>query len=159
MRLALYHTEIAQNAGTMLRLAACLGVSVDVIEPLGFPWSDKRFRRAGMDYLDWVSVTRHKSFEEFWTQKQGRVVLLDVKATISPSHFAFHSTDILMVGRESDGVPDDVFAQCEACVRIPMVPQARSLNVALSAAIGLSEALRQTREKESMAELDPKFQD
>lgn len=144
MRLALYHTEIAPNAGTMLRLAACLGVPVDVIEPLGFPWDNKRFRRAGMDYLDWVSVTRHKSFDTFWAQKQGRVVLLDVKATVSPAQFAFNPSDILMVGRESDGVPDDVFERCEACIRIPMVPQARSLNVALSAAMGLAEALRQT---------------
>lgn len=143
MRLALYHTEIAPNAGTMLRLAACLGVSVDVIEPLGFPWNDKRMRRAGMDYLDWVSVTRHKSFEDFWGQKQGRVVLLDVKATVPLMQFTFEPDDILMVGRESDGVPDDVFELCDARVRIPMVPGARSLNVALSAAIGLSEALRQ----------------
>lgn len=144
MRLALYHTEIAPNAGAMLRLAACLGVPVDIIEPLSFPWEDKRMRRAGMDYLDWVSVTRHKSFEEFWAQKVGRVVLLDVKAKIFHTQFTYQPTDILMVGRESDGVPDEVFERCEACIRIPMVPQARSLNVALSAAIGLTEALRQT---------------
>lgn len=143
MRLALYQTEIAQNVGTLLRLAACLAVSVDVIEPLGFPWDDKRLRRAGMDYMQHVHVTWHASFEEFWKKKAGRVVLLDVKASQSYAQFTYEPDDILMVGRESDGVPDDVFARCEACVRIPMVPGVRSLNVALSAAIGLSWATQQ----------------
>lgn len=141
MRLALYQTEIAQNVGTMLRLAACFGVPVDVIEPVGFPWDDKRFRRAGMDYLDLVSVTKHVSFEAFWAQKTGRVVLLDVKATTPYTEFSYQPSDVLMVGREADGVPDAVFHLCEEVVRIPMRPETRSLNVALSAAIGLSHAL------------------
>lgn len=144
MRLALYQTEIAQNVGTMLRLGACLGIPVDIIEPLGFPWDNQRMRRSGMDYLDWVNVTRHKSFEKFLKQKKGRLVLLDVKARMIYTQFQYDPSDIIMVGKESSGVPNEVFQQCEACIRIPMVPLARSLNVALSASIGLSEALRAT---------------
>lgn len=146
MRLALYQTEIAQNVGTILRLAACLGVPVDVIEPVGFPWDDRRFRRAGMDYLDFVAVTKHRSFEAFWQQKCGRVVLLDVKATQSYASVQLLPTDIFLLGRESDGVPDDIFYRCEVQVRIPMVPQVRSLNVALSAAIVLSHAVNVLQE-------------
>lgn len=153
MRLALYQTEMAPNVGTLLRLAACFGVPVDVIEPVGFPWDDKRLRRAGMDYLDRVDLTKHRSFEAFWQQKSGRVVLLDVKASRAYTDIDTQPTDIFMVGRESDGVPDSLFARCEVSVRIPMVPQVRSLNVALSAAIVLSHAAHVLRQQGLMPDL------
>jgi tRNA (cytidine/uridine-2'-O-)-methyltransferase len=158
MRLALYQTEIAQNLGTMLRLGACLGVSIDVIEPLGFPWNDARMRRAGMDYVDLANVTRHRSFNDFWqnivaprkeaaieaVQNQtSRVILLDTRADLPYTEVQYAPTDIIMVGRESCGVPKEVFEICNMRVRIPMLQGARSLNVAISAAICVSEAIRQ----------------
>ncbi|MDR0631319.1 MAG: tRNA methyltransferase [Holosporales bacterium] len=156
MILALYQTEIAQNAGTMLRLGACLGVVVDVIEPLGFPWNDARMRRAGMDYIDLANVRRFSSFEEFWERRvlkgspnqlgdklSHRVVLLDTHAEMPYTDLAYRPSDIIMVGRESCGVPAYVREACHVCVRIPMVDGTRSLNVAVSAGIGLSEGLRQ----------------
>lgn len=144
MRLALYQLEIAQNVGTLMRLGACLNIPLDIIEPLGFPWNDVKMRRAGMDYIDLSNVTRYSSFDEFWRQKQARVVLLDVKASCSFLEFQYQPDDIIMVGQESSGVPDSIFEQCET-VKIPMVKGTRSLNVAISAAIGVSEALRQTK--------------
>jgi tRNA (cytidine/uridine-2'-O-)-methyltransferase len=152
MILALFQTEIAQNLGTMLRLGACLGVSVDVIEPLGFPWDDARMRRAGMDYIDLVNVRRHRSFDEFWQHRildvapgepAPRIILLDTHVETLYTDVAYAPTDIIMVGRESCGVPRDVREACHVCARIPMVEGARSLNVAVAAAIGLSEGLRQ----------------
>jgi tRNA (cytidine/uridine-2'-O-)-methyltransferase len=152
MILALYQTEIAQNLGTMLRLGACLGVPVDVIEPLGFPWDDARMRRAGMDYIDFANVTRHRSFNDFWQNRiqcvapgesSPRVILLDTHAETFYTRVAYAPSDIIMVGRESCGVPRDVRKACHVCARIPMIEGARSLNVAMAAAIGLSEGIRQ----------------
>ena len=144
MRIALYQPDIPQNTGTILRLAACLGVPVDVIEPTGFPWSDARFRRAGMDYRDIAHVTRHLSWDAFLAARApGRLVLLTTRAESSPYDFSFAATDTLLLGRETAGVPDDVHELCDARLRIPMVAETRSLNVAVAAALALGEALRQ----------------
>jgi tRNA (cytidine/uridine-2'-O-)-methyltransferase len=146
-RLALYQPDIPQNAGTMLRMAACLGVPVDIIEPAGFPVSDRHFRRAGMDYLDLCEITRHVSWRAFDAARREdgrRLVLLTTKGDVAHTAFAFAPGDTLMVGRESAGVPDDVHAAADARVVVPMRPALRSLNVAVSAAIVLGEALRQT---------------
>ena len=147
MRLALYEPDIAQNAGTMLRMAACLGIAVDFIEPAGFALTDKGLRRAGLDYLPAALITRHESFAAFetWRRSQGfRLVLLTTKAQVSHLEATYQPSDILMVGRESAGVPDHVQAIATLAVRIPMVAGMRSLNVAVSAAMVLGEALRQT---------------
>lgn len=151
LTLALYQPDIPQNAGTMLRMCACLGVEAAIIGPAGFPVTDAAFRRAGMDYLDQVTIRRHASFDAFqaWRSARaaeragGRLVLLSTRATISYVSCNFESGDILMVGRESAGVPDAVFAAADVAVKIPMKPQARSLNVAVSAAMVAGEALRQ----------------
>jgi tRNA (cytidine/uridine-2'-O-)-methyltransferase len=147
LRLALYQPDIPQNAGTMLRLAACLGVAVDIIEPAGFPVSDRHFRRAGMDYLDHVTIRRHVSWTSFdadRTAEGARLVLLTTKGAVPYTAFRFQPGDILMVGRESAGVPQDVHAAADARIVVPMRQEMRSLNVAVSAAIVLGEALRQT---------------
>jgi tRNA (cytidine/uridine-2'-O-)-methyltransferase len=145
MRLALYQPDIPQNAGTMLRLGACLGVSVDVIEPCGFIWDDKRLRRAGMDYLDQVDLVRYRSWQHFLeTRAPGRLVLLTTQGAIRHDTASFAATDTLLLGRESAGVPLDVHQSADLRVRIPLTPVARSLNVAVAAAIVLGEALRQT---------------
>lgn len=146
LRLALYQPDIPQNAGTMIRMAACLGVAVDIIEPAGFPVSDRHFRRAGMDYLDQVVIRRHVSWSTFNTERTtegARLVLLTTKGAVVHTAFQFHASDILMVGRESAGVTDDVHAAVDARVVIPMRPEVRSLNVAVAAAMVLGEALRQ----------------
>jgi tRNA (cytidine/uridine-2'-O-)-methyltransferase len=145
-RLALYQPDIPQNAGSLLRLAACLSFPVEVIEPCGFLWDEKRMRRAGMDYLDKVQVKRHSSWPVFWnwTKQEGRrVVLLSTKASERLDRFAFGPSDVIMVGRESAGVPDSVAETVQARVRIPLAPGVRSLNVALAASIAMAEALRQ----------------
>ena len=148
MRLALYQPDIPPNTGTLLRLSACLDVSVDIIEPCGFPFDDRSFRRAGLDYLQHASFVRHLSWQtfvkEFRTRVEARLVLLTTKAKMSHIDFEFSPNDTLLLGRETAGVPDDVHAEADACVRIPMVPERRSLNVATAAAIVLGEALRQT---------------
>jgi tRNA (cytidine/uridine-2'-O-)-methyltransferase len=147
IRLALYQPDIAQNTGTMLRLGACLGVGVDLIEPAGFQLTDRGLARAGMDYRDVAELTKHASFTAFeaWRATTGRrLVLLSTKASVSYLDFAFTADDVMMVGRESAGVPDDVHALADARLLIPMQPGLRSLNVALSAAMVLGEALRQT---------------
>lgn len=145
LRLALYQPDIPQNTGTMLRLGACLGVGVDIIEPCGFVWDDKKLRRAAMDYIDLLDYQRHTSWEAFQQQIGARrLVLLTTKGATPYTNFSFNSNDILMVGRESAGVPDDVHARADARVIIPMVQDVRSLNVAVSAAMVLGEALRQT---------------
>lgn len=144
LRLALYQPDIPQNTGTLLRLGACLGVGIDIIEPCGFVWDDKRLRRAAMDYVDLLDYQRHSSWTAFLEQIQGRrLVLLSTKAAMPYTDFAFRPDDLLMVGRESAGVPDDVHARADARLLIPMVPAARSINVAVSAAMVLGEALRQ----------------
>ena len=148
MRLALFQPDIPQNAGTLLRTAMCLGLNVDIIEPCGFVMSDKRLKRAGLDYLTGVDVTRHETWEVFQGQakRQGfRVVLLSTKARTPYTDFIFKEDDILMVGRESAGVPDEVFEAVDERVRISMVVNARSLNVAVAAAMVIGEGLRQQK--------------
>ncbi len=144
MRLALFEPDIPQNTGAVLRLAACLGVGVDIIEPMGFVWSDRHLRRAGMDYLDHVDLARHSSWNTFHDNQRHRLVLLTTKAEDRYTDFMFSADDTLLLGRESAGVPDSVQAAADARIRIPMVGGMRSLNVALAAAMVLSEALRQT---------------
>ncbi len=143
MRLALYQPDIPQNTGTLMRLCACLGVGMDIIEPCGFPLSDKSLKRAGMDYIDSLDLTRHASWDAFRAQKPGRLVLMSTKAAVPFLDFRFESTDILLAGRESAGVPDAVRDACEAAVTIPMAAGMRSLNVAVAATLVLGEALRQ----------------
>jgi tRNA (cytidine/uridine-2'-O-)-methyltransferase len=131
----------------MLRLAACLGVPVDIIGPAGFDSTDRALRRAGLDYLEHVALTRYESWEAFKAaqhQRPGRLILLTTKAQMAHINFAFAATDVLLLGRESAGVPQIVHAAAQARLRIPMRPGLRSLNVALAAAIALGEALRQT---------------
>lgn len=144
MRLALFQPDIPQNTGALLRLAGCLGLGVDLIEPAGFVLSDRRLRRAGMDYLDLAPLTRHASWDAFLAARAGRLVLLTTRAETSFTGFAYAASDILLLGRESAGVPNAVHECADARIRVPMVPEARSLNVALAAAMVLSEALRQT---------------
>jgi len=144
MRLALYEPDIPQNTGALLRLAACLGLQVDLIEPAGFVLSDKRLQRAGMDYVDLVPLTRHASWDAFQVARKGRLILLTTRGEMPYTDFSFEPDDILLLGRESAGVPDAVHASTHARLRVPMVPDARSLNVALAASMVLSEALRQT---------------
>jgi tRNA (cytidine/uridine-2'-O-)-methyltransferase len=145
LRLVLFQPDIPQNAGSMLRLAACLGVAVDLIEPAGFLIDDRRMRRAGMDYLDHVALVRHASWETYRTAaRPGRLVLMTRWAEAAYHEFAFLSNDSIMVGRESGGVPPEVAAATDAAIRIPMQPALRSLNVAVAAGMVLGEALRQT---------------
>ena len=145
MRLALYQPDIAPNVGTMLRLGACLGVPVDIIEPCGFPFGAKDLRRAVMDYSAAADVTRHVSWQEFARHKSGkRLILLSTKADTAYTDFTFTESDILLVGRESAGVPDAIHDAADHRVLIPMAKGLRSINVALSAAMVLGEALRQT---------------
>ncbi len=148
MRLALYQPDIPQNAGTMLRLAACLGVPVDLIEPAGFVMTEKHLRRAGMDYLEHTELVRHPSWQAFINrpERQGRLVLLTTRADTTYVDFRFAANDTLIVGRESEGVPDAVHQFVDAAVRVPMVAGLRSLNVAVAAAMVLGEALRQTNQ-------------
>jgi tRNA (cytidine/uridine-2'-O-)-methyltransferase len=147
IRLALYQPDIPQNTGTMLRMAACLGVAVDIIEPAGFDVSDRNFRRAGLDYLDRLEIVRHASwraFEEWRAKQRLRLVLATTKAAMPYTDLAFEPRDVLLVGRESAGVPDEVHAAADARVIVPMRPGMRALNVAVTAAMILGEALRQT---------------
>ena len=144
MRLALYQPDIAPNAGAMLRLAACLGVAVDVIEPAGFVLGDARLRRAGMDYLASVELRRHVSWAAFEAGLAGRLVLLTTAGAVALPQARFRPDDVLLVGRETSGAPGAVHARADLRVRIPMRQGMRSLNVALAAAIVLGEALRQT---------------
>lgn len=145
-RLALYQPDIPQNAGTMIRMAACLGVAVDIVEPAAFDVSDRHFRRSGMDYLDRAAVTRHGSFAAFdrWRRTAGhRLILAETDGATAHVDFAFSSDDIVMVGRESAGVSPEVYAAADAVVHVPMRTGLRSLNVAVAAALVLGEALRQ----------------
>jgi tRNA (cytidine/uridine-2'-O-)-methyltransferase len=144
MRLALYEPDIPQNCGSLLRLAACLGLPVDIIEPCGFVWSDRRLRRAGMDYLEAVEVTRHPSWDAFRQALAGRLLLLTTAAELTYPAFAFAASDVLLLGRESAGVPAEVHRAASERIRIPMRPGLRSINVAVAAAMVLGEALKQT---------------
>jgi tRNA (cytidine/uridine-2'-O-)-methyltransferase len=146
--LALYEPDIAPNAGAMFRTCACLGVDAAIIEPAGFAFSDRRFRRSGMDYLDALRIDRHASFARFQEWRAGenrRLVLLTTKGETALWDFAFRRDDVIMVGRESAGVRQDVADAADARVAIPMRPPLRSLNVGVAAAIALGEALRQMR--------------
>jgi tRNA (cytidine/uridine-2'-O-)-methyltransferase len=150
VRLALYQPDIPQNAGSLMRLGACLGVGIDVIEPCGFLLTDRNFRRAGMDYLKSADIRRHASWTRFrdgFSADRGagqRLVLLTTRGAMAYADFAFQASDTLLVGRESAGVPDEVHAAAEARLVIPLKPGLRSLNVAQAAAMVLGEALRQT---------------
>lgn len=145
MRLALYQPDIPQNTGTILRLAACLDVAVDVIGPAGFDMRDSALRRAGLDYLDAVVVRRHISFEAFIRDRDpGRLILLSTKGARAHVDFDFAPNDTLLLGRESSGVPLSVNELADATVAVPIRPGLRSLNVAMASAIVLGEALRQT---------------
>jgi tRNA (cytidine/uridine-2'-O-)-methyltransferase len=146
MRIALYQPDIAQNTGTILRLAACLGVEAHIIEPAGFPVSDRAFRRAGMDYLDQVQLLRHvtwAAFEEWRRAHALRLVLFTTRAERSYLDHRFSGNDVLLFGRESAGVPEEVHAAADARLLIPMRPGLRSLNVAMACAMAVGEALRQ----------------
>lgn len=145
MRLVLFQPDIPQNTGAILRLAACLGVAVDVIEPCGFVWDEPRMRRAGMDYLDGLELRRHDSWAAFRGRPAaGRLLLLTTRGDDSYAEFAFRADDRLLLGRESAGVPEAVHEAADARLVVPMRPGLRALNVAMAAAIVLSEALRQT---------------
>lgn len=144
--IALYQPDIAGNTGTILRLAACLGLAVHIIEPAGFDLSDRNLKRAGMDYLEMAALTRHLDWSAFgqWRKEKGRrLVLLSTRAAQPYTQFAFEPHDILLFGRESAGVPDHVHAAADARLIIPMVPGARSINLALSVAMVAGEAVRQ----------------
>jgi tRNA (cytidine/uridine-2'-O-)-methyltransferase len=147
MRIALYEPDIPQNTGTILRLAACLGLAAHIIEPAGFPVSDRAFRRAGLDYLDQVTIARHTSWEAFaaWrAQAGGRLIVFTTAAVTSYLDHAYRDDDLLLFGRESAGVPETVHQAAQARLCIPMRPGFRSLNVAVAVAMAVGEALRQT---------------
>jgi tRNA (cytidine/uridine-2'-O-)-methyltransferase len=147
MHIALYEPDIPQNTGTVLRLCACLGIEAHIIEPAGFPVTDRAFRRAGMDYLDQVALTRHGSFAAFEDWRRARhmaLVLITTQAQRSYLEHAFRENEVLLFGRESAGVPEAVHRAADARLRIPMREGMRSLNVALAAAVVAGEALRQT---------------
>jgi tRNA (cytidine/uridine-2'-O-)-methyltransferase len=147
MSIALFEPDIPQNTGTILRLAACFGIEAHLIEPAGFPVSDRAFRRAGMDYLDAVKLMRHASWDAFeeWRRAQGlRLVLFTTRTAASYLDHRYEGGDILLFGRESAGVPEHVHAAADVRLRIPMQPGLRSLNVAMTCAMAVGEALRQT---------------
>ena len=147
MQIALFQPDIPQNTGTILRLCACLGVAAHIIEPAGFPVSDRHFRRAGMDYLDQVTIMRHDSWSKFeqWRNGKGyRLILFSTKGASCYLDYRYNVDDILLFGRESAGVPDEVATAADARLVIPVRPGMRSLNVAVTAAMALGEALRQT---------------
>ncbi|MEI8396424.1 MAG: tRNA (cytidine(34)-2'-O)-methyltransferase [Rhodospirillaceae bacterium] len=146
LRLVLYEPDIPQNTGAMIRLAACLGVGLDLIEPCGFVLDDRRLKRVAMDYAAALVPRRHRSWTAFRDATVGRrLVLLSTRSSVPYTDFSFQADDLIMVGRESAGVPDDVHHAADARLLIPLVAPARSLNVTLAAAMVLGEALRQTR--------------
>ena len=152
MQIALFQPDIPQNTGTILRLCACLGLAAHIIEPAGFPVSDRSFRRAGMDYLDHVSVTRHDSWSKFeaWRAVQGaRLLLFTTKGATNYLDFRYEPSDILLLGRETAGVSDEVVEAADARLVIPIRPGLRSLNVAMTAAMAAGEALRQVRDRQA----------
>jgi tRNA (cytidine/uridine-2'-O-)-methyltransferase len=147
MRIALYQPDIAPNAGTILRLCACLGIEAHIVEPAGFPTSDRAFRRAGMDYLDQVRLVRHASWQAFerWRRASKlRLIVFTTRAERSYLDCRFGRDDILLFGRETAGVPEEVHAAADVRLVIPMQPGLRSINVALACAMAVGEALRQT---------------
>lgn len=144
MRLALFQPDIPQNLGAALRIGACLGVPVDVIEPCGFPLSDRAVRRVALDYAAQAESVRHSGWRDFLSQARGRLLLFTTKGAAPFQNFAYRPDDILLFGRESAGVPDEVHAAADARLFIPVRPGARSLNLVVAAAMALGEALRQT---------------
>ena len=147
MRIALYQPDIAQNTGAILRLAACLNVAVDIIQPAGFDISSRALRRAALDYFDKADLKRHRTFADFKQEAEmtgGRLILLTTRAQTAYHNIVFENSDIILAGRESSGVPEEVHASANLRIRIPMRADLRSLNVAVSLAIVLGEALRQT---------------
>jgi tRNA (cytidine/uridine-2'-O-)-methyltransferase len=145
MRIALFEPEIAGNVGAILRLGACLGTAVDLIEPMGFEWDDRRVRRTAMDYIDHVTIARHAGFDAFRTAiGSRRLVLFTTKSRQSVYDFGFMADDVLLFGKESAGVPADIAHACDARVRIPMRREVRSMNLATATALALGEALRKT---------------
>jgi len=145
MRLALYQPDIPQNTGTILRMAACFGVPVDIIGPTGFDMRDSALRRAGLDYLEQAILHRHISMASYLEARSpGRLILLTTRGTVRHSDFHFKADDTLLLGRESAGVPDEIHALADDRVAIPLQPGLRSLNIAVAASIALAEALRQT---------------
>ncbi len=150
MRLALFQPDIPQNTGTLMRLCACVDMPIDIIEPCGFIFNEKAMRRAGMDYLDMVDYRRHDSWQDFLKYREehpeeyGRLVLMTTKASQPYTDFQFRDNDIILMGRESAGVPEDVHQTVDARIIIPMNEKARSINVAVSAVMVVGEALRQT---------------
>ena len=150
MRLALFQPDIPQNTGTLLRLGACLNVPLDIIEPCGFVFSEKALKRAGMDYLDFADYRRHDSWADFLAYRDahsdeyGRIVLLTTHASEPYTQFQFRPNDIILMGRESAGVPETVHNKADARLLIPMNPSARSLNMAIAAGMVVGEVLRQT---------------
>ena len=152
MRIALYQPDIPQNTGTILRLATCLGISVDLIKPAGFVMDSRHLRRAGMDYLNHTSLLQHQSWDTYTEQreKKTRIILLTTQAKISYVNFSYNFDDTLLVGSESEGVPNHVHNYVDKKIRIPMLPHMRSLNVAVAISMVLGEALRQTNQLPAM---------
>ncbi|HEV2568421.1 tRNA (cytidine(34)-2'-O)-methyltransferase [Sphingomonas sp.] len=144
MRLALFQPDIPGNVGAILRSCACLGVPLDLIEPLGFPWDDKRVRRSAMDYYERVEITRYPGWESFRAARPGRIVLMTAHASVPITAARFEADDIIVMGSESGGAPAHVHDEAALRVRIPIVPGLRSLNVSVAAGIAMHEALRQT---------------
>jgi len=147
MKLALYQPEIPQNTGTLMRLCACFGIAIDLIEPCGFHFSDRTLKRSGMDYLQHINYFRHPSWDRFFEQRKKenhRIILMTPHTDHTYLDHHFTESDILLLGRESDGVPSSVAQAVDAKIKIPMKPQMRSINLALSGAIVLAEAMRQT---------------
>ena len=147
MRIALYQPDIPQNTGNIFRLGACLGLSVDIIEPTGFIFDDKKFKRSAMDYIDYIDYKRHIDWQHFYDWSQGkkyRLILMTTKAQQSFYEFEFHSSDILLFGRESAGVPDNIHQIVSHRLTIPMKKGVRSINLSSSVALVLGEGLRQT---------------
>jgi tRNA (cytidine/uridine-2'-O-)-methyltransferase len=146
-RLCLFQPEIPQNVGTLLRLAACMGIGVDIINPCGFIFSDRRLKRSGMDYLDHVPLVQHDSWADFLEKKpKARLIAVDCKGEKTHLDFTFEPGDLLLLGQEGEGLPETVLEACDHRVRIPMTPEMRSLNVAVAGAMVLNEALRQTHQ-------------
>lgn len=150
LSLALYQPDIALNVGAAIRLCACMGTSLDIIEPCGFPWDERKIRRSAMDYIEHLELYRHNSWKDFLECSQGkrRIILLSTKAETIYTDFQFKDNDILLMGRESAGVPEDVHNTADERLLIPMNPECRSLNIVNAAAIVLGEALRQKRNVE-----------
>lgn len=145
IKIALYQPDIPQNVGAMIRLAACTGVSLDIIEPCGFPWNEKKIKQSAMDYLTLVNVTRHASWQEFVQVNEGRrIILMTTKTEDTYVDFEFRDGDILLAGQESVGVPDHVHESVDGRITIPMHGDARSLNIVNATSMIVGEALRQT---------------